>query len=72
MSNDADLPEYSRMLKGIRQQRGWSQHDLAAELGVSRRTIARWEAGHGDPHPGRMAFIRQLLVAAGLDSEEAA
>ena len=32
-----------------RQERGWSQEDLAAKLGVSRQTIISIEKGKFDP-----------------------
>ena len=32
-------------LKKIRQLHGWSQKDLARELGVSFATVNRWENG---------------------------
>lgn len=64
------LPEHSRILIAIRRRRGWSQRQLAQVLSVSRRTIIRWEHEQTDPHPGRMAFIRQLLV--NIDPEQAA
>jgi len=36
-----------QLMRG-RKARGWSQADLAARLGVGRRTIQRWEDGTAD------------------------
>ena len=36
-------------LKERRAQRGWSQGDLAAKLGVSRQTVNAIETGKYDP-----------------------
>lgn len=37
------------LLKDLRAQRGWSQVDLAARLGVSRQTVNAIENGRYDP-----------------------
>lgn len=36
-------------LAALRAERGWSQGDLAAELGVSRQTVNALERGKYDP-----------------------
>jgi putative transcriptional regulator len=36
-------------LKALRAERGWSQADLAEQLGVSRQTINSIETGKYDP-----------------------
>lgn len=36
-------------LRHLRHQQQWTQTDLANRLGVHRATLARWEAGDGDP-----------------------
>ena len=41
-------------LKKLRQTRGWSQEDLARELGVSFATVNRWE--NGKTKPSRLAY----------------
>lgn len=58
----ADLPAHARLLLAVRLEHGWSQAELADVLQVSKRSIVRWENDRSDPHPGRMAFIRQLLA----------
>lgn len=37
------------ILADLRADRGWSQGDLAAELGVSRQTVNSLEKGRYDP-----------------------
>lgn len=37
------------ILAELRANRGWSQGDLAAELGVSRQTVNSLETGRYDP-----------------------
>ncbi len=29
----------------LRKQNGWSQEQLAGELGVSRQSVSKWESG---------------------------
>lgn len=36
-------------LKNLRRERGITQEQLAEELGVSGRTISRWETGSNMP-----------------------
>jgi putative transcriptional regulator len=36
-------------LRVLRAERGWSQADLAAQLGVSRQTVNALEVGKYDP-----------------------
>lgn len=44
---------------------GWSLDDLAAASGVSRRTIARFEAGE-TVQPARVKALRQAFEAEGV------
>ena len=48
-------------LKKLRQMRGWSQEDLARELGVSFATVNRWE--NGKTKPSRLAYDKIKQVA---------
>ncbi len=40
-------------LKRVREQRGWSQAYVADLVGVTTRTVSRWEQGHALPYPTR-------------------
>jgi transcriptional regulator with XRE-family HTH domain len=44
---------------------GWSLDDLARHSGVSRRTVAKFEAG-GNVLPEMMETLRSSLVKAGI------
>ena len=48
-------------LKRIRQLHGWSQEDLARELGVSFATVNRWE--NSKTKPSRLAQDKIKQVA---------
>ena len=40
---------FSEKLQKLRKARGYSQETLAEKLGVSRQTVAKWEAGESLP-----------------------
>lgn len=58
-------------IKALRERAEWTQAGLAAQLGVSEKTIRRWEAGEDTPRPRiRQALARALGVpvsALGLE-----
>jgi DNA-binding XRE family transcriptional regulator len=39
------------LLRNERKMRGWSQTDLALAMGITTRTVMRWELGHAVPFP---------------------
>lgn len=54
-------------LRRAREQRGWSQEQVAAQIGASAFTVHRWEQGITAPSP----YYRQKLCALfGLSLEE--
>ena len=42
--NDAEEYIFMNPVKRERQERGWTQKDLADRLGVKQSTVAKWEA----------------------------
>jgi transcriptional regulator with XRE-family HTH domain len=65
-------PEWSILIKRYRFQFGLTQHDMGQLLGVSQKTVSRWESGENRPSPDQQAHFRDLLrkpdsiVSAGL------
>lgn len=53
-------------LKRLRQEREWSQDDLAARIGVNRSTISHWEKGKRVP-PLDMAEKLSLVFGVSVD-----
>jgi len=47
-------------IKKIREELGWTKQELADYLGVSCRSIYRWEAGDVQPSKLALKQIRQL------------
>ena len=54
---------FSRILKKLRTERGFSQIQLAERLFVERSTISRWESGNRIPDNRMIARISKLLDA---------
>lgn len=50
-----------RMARTIREEAGASQAAVAAELGVHRMTVVRWEAGTRRPRGQQLAAYVALL-----------
>jgi transcriptional regulator with XRE-family HTH domain len=48
-------------IRDARRRQGWTQAHLAAELGVSMRTISRWEAGASTPRFKERRRLADLL-----------
>ena len=55
------MPSFSEKRIALRRQRGLSQEQLGAELGVSRQTVSKWEGGQSCPD-----FQRLVLLATSL------
>lgn len=50
-----------------RHERALTQEELANRIGVSRRTLARWESGKTKPRPNHLAALADAL---GRDIDE--
>lgn len=48
-------------LKPLRENRGFTQEDLAARLGVSRSAVAMWETGQNIPPTKYLVAIAEAL-----------
>lgn len=57
---------FSAALKGARKARGWTQEDLAKQLGVSQQSVQKWEAGTSLPRTVRR---EALMKALGLHAQ---
>ncbi len=55
MAEPARLPQPT--VRQLRQARGWTQQDVAEQLGVDRDMVSRWERGERVPR----ARMRQRL-----------
>lgn len=55
------MENIAEQLKALRQQQGWSQEDLARELGVSFSTVNRWENGKAKPSKLAIVQLERLM-----------
>ncbi len=51
----------------IRKEKGWKQADLAERLGVSDKTVSKWECGRSLPD---IAMLARLAEVFGITSDE--
>jgi predicted ATPase/transcriptional regulator with XRE-family HTH domain len=54
------------VLRALREARGATQDGWAARLGVSRKTVQRWESGERAPDPGAETALLAFCREAGL------
>lgn len=45
----------------LRKQMGWSQEELAAQLGISRQSVSKWEVGAAIPDLDKILKMSQLF-----------
>lgn len=57
-------------IKSLRSRRGWSQHQLAEELGVDQATVSRTENGVAKPRGPVEKLLMQMLAAATNEAAE--
>lgn len=45
----------------LRKQRGWSQEDLAGQLGISRQSVSKWESAASLPELDKIAKMSEIF-----------
>ena len=45
----------------LRKKRGWSQEELAEQLGVSRQSVSKWESAQSVPDMERVLQLSELF-----------
>lgn len=58
------LPE---KIRELRRKKGWTQEDMAREIGVSLSTVQRWEKRGGKPVRMARRELHGLFQNAGID-----
>lgn len=66
MVDRMDRDEFAQCVTDCRTRMGWTQEQLARKLGVTTRTVMRWERGSAPTGAGRqqIAKLLRLPVAA--------
>lgn len=52
--------EIAQRLADLRRKRGFSQEGLAAELGLSRQAVSKWERAESAPDMGNLMALADL------------
>jgi DNA-binding XRE family transcriptional regulator len=50
-----------RTIKKLRQERGWTQYELALKVGVHPQAVYLWESGRRTPHVPQMRRLGQIF-----------
>jgi transcriptional regulator with XRE-family HTH domain len=56
-----NMEGFSKKIKLLRSAQGWTQEELARNLGVTLNTVQRWEMGKNKPSPLAMEKIQSIL-----------
>jgi transcriptional regulator with XRE-family HTH domain len=62
-----DAPNIGHRIASLRRWYGWTQTELAEQLGVSRMTVYRYEEGGREPS---LAMLRRLAEVLEVDVGE--
>ena len=57
--------EFREQLMELRKQRGWSQEQLGAKIGVTRQTVSKWETGDTTPELAKLIELSSLSQLTG-------
>ena len=55
-----------KAIRNIRGVKGWTQHDLAAFLGVTQQRVSEWERDLHTPSAGVVARLVKLMSDASI------
>ena len=64
------MKNISQKVKRLRKKRGWTQEDMAREVGVSLSTVQRWEKRGGNPIRIVARELNRLFQESGIDKGE--
>ena len=56
-----------KTIRQLREERGWSQFELATKLGVTPSSVYNWESGRFEP---RASQFRQLATVFGVSMDD--
>ena len=63
------MKQLQEKVKELRRKMGWTQEDLAREIGVCLSTVQRWEAKGANPIRLAHRELKRLLQEAGIDTD---
>ena len=53
--------EFGEKLRTLRREKGLSQEELAAMVGVSRQALSKWEAGQSRPELDKLLALSDIF-----------
>ena len=53
--------EFGEYIYNLRKQKGLSQAELGALVGVSNKAVSKWETGHGFPDVSTISTLADVL-----------
>lgn len=62
-----DAKKTGELIAALRKEKGWSQTELAEQLGVTNKAVSRWETGRGYPD---VELLPQLARELGVSISE--
>ena len=62
------MEQLKEKVKELRKKTGWTQEDLAREIGVSLSTVQRWQKQGGQPTRLARKELKRLFLEAGIDN----
>jgi putative transcriptional regulator len=57
-----NVTKLAHKIRQCRDLKGWTQEQLARNIGVSLNTVQRWESGKTRPSPLAMEKLQELLA----------
>jgi DNA-binding XRE family transcriptional regulator/desulfoferrodoxin (superoxide reductase-like protein) len=59
-----DLTKTGKLIASLRKEKGLTQKEVAEKLGISPKTVSKWETGHGFPD---VSLISELSAIFSVD-----
>ena len=56
-----DQVKTGKFIKAVRKEQNYTQREVAEQLGISEKTVSKWETGNGLPEAGLMLPLCNLL-----------
>lgn len=55
--------KFNEKLKALREEKGYTQEEIASKLNVARQSVSKWEQGINEPDLRRLKnYARSLIV----------
>ena len=62
-----DLQKTGEFISCLRKKHGWTQSELAEQIGVTDKAVSRWETGRGFPDVSCLTALADVLEVSVSD-----